>query len=237
MNTKGTLFLIPVPLGDIAPSTVLPSEVVAIAVGLECFVVEKAKTARAFLKAAGVQKPLAEIEIHEIDSETTAAEIQAMLAPLLAGRDVGVLSEAGCPGIADPGAALVRAAHVKGLRVRPLVGPSSLLLALMAAGLNGQNFAFCGYLPIPAAERGTRIRELEEQSRRLKQAQIFIETPFRNEALFLALLETCHPATLLTVARELTLADEWIATRPVAEWRKAAVPDLARRPAVFLLLA
>jgi 16S rRNA (cytidine1402-2'-O)-methyltransferase len=237
LNKKGSLFLIPVPLGDIAPAEVLPGSVIAMAAGLDCFVVEKAKTARAFLKAAGIGKPLAEIEIHEISSETTPAEIQAMLAPLLAGRDVGVVSEAGCPGVADPGAALVRAAHGQGLRVRPLIGPSSILLALMAAGLNGQNFAFCGYLPIPAAERAKRLRELEELSRRLKQTQIFIETPFRNEAMLSALLETCHPATLLTVARELTLADEWIATRTVAEWRKAPAPDLARRPTVFLLLA
>jgi 16S rRNA (cytidine1402-2'-O)-methyltransferase len=234
---KGTLFLIPVPLGDVTPSAVLPASVIERAAALDCYVAEKAKSARAFLKTAGIKRPLTEIIIHEINGETQPAEIETMLAPLLAGRDLGLLSEAGCPGVADPGAALVLAAHRHGIRVRPLIGPSSLLLGLMAAGLNGQSFAFCGYLPIPAAERGKRIRELEEHSRRQKQTQIFIETPFRNESLFGSLMATCLPATQLCIARELTLEGEWIATRSIAEWRKAPAPDLARRPAVFLILA
>jgi 16S rRNA (cytidine1402-2'-O)-methyltransferase len=233
---SGCLYLIPVPLGDIAPTAVLPAAVLERAALLDCYVVEKAKSARAFLKAAGVRRPLAEIEIHEIGADTTAAEIEVLMSPLLAGRDVGVLSEAGCPGIADPGAALVLAAHRNGIRVQPMVGPSSVLLGLMAAGLNGQSFAFCGYLPIAAAERKRRIQELEEHSRRTRQTQIFIETPFRNAALFAALLEDCRATTLLSVACELTLPGEAIATRPVGEWRKSAAPELARRPAIFLLL-
>jgi 16S rRNA (cytidine1402-2'-O)-methyltransferase len=233
---SGCLYLIPVPLGDIAPSAVLPAAVLERATLLDCYVVEKAKSARAFLKAVGVHRPLAEIEVHEISAETTAAEIESLLSPLLAGRDVGVLSEAGCPGVADPGAALVLAAHRKGIRVQPMVGPSSVLLGLMAAGLNGQNFAFCGYLPIAAAERKRRIRDLEEYSRRMRQTQIFIETPFRNVALFAALLEDCRASTLLSIACELTLPGESIATKPVGEWRKSAAPGLARRATIFLLL-
>jgi 16S rRNA (cytidine1402-2'-O)-methyltransferase len=233
----GVLYLIPVPLGDIAPAQVLPSGVIERVLALDCLVAENAKSARAFLKVAGVVRPLAEIAIGEINTDTAPGAIEAMLKPLLCGRDVGLLSEAGCPGVADPGAALVLAAHRHGIRVSPLVGPSSLLLAVMAAGLNGQNFAFCGYLPVKEAARAKRIRELEEQSRQLRQTQIFIETPFRNQALFATLLQACRAATLLTIARELTLEGEWIATKPVSAWREQPAPDLARKPTVFLLLA
>ena len=232
----GTLYLIPVPLGDTPPRRVLPAPVLDIAVALDCFVAEDAKSARAFLKAAGVTKPLREIGISEIKASSTPEDINALLSPLRAGRDVGLLSEAGCPAVADPGAALVAEAHRRGIRVVPLVGPSSTVLALMASGLNGQNFAFCGYLPINEAERGRRILELEEFSRRSGQTQIFIETPFRNVQLLATLLKSCRPDTRLCVARELTLDGEWIATRTVREWRAAPPPELARRPAVFLLL-
>jgi 16S rRNA (cytidine1402-2'-O)-methyltransferase len=237
VKALGTLYLIPVPLGDVAPAQVLPAGVIERVLALDCLVAENAKSARAFLKAAGVIRPLAEIAISEINADTAPGAIDAMLQPLLSGRDVGLLSEAGCPGVADPGAALVLAAHRHGIRVHPLVGPSSLLLAVMAAGLNGQNFAFCGYLPVKEAARAKRIRELEDQSRQQRQTQIFIETPFRNQALFATLLQTCRAATLLTIARELTLEGEWIATKPVSGWREQPAPDLARRPTVFLLLA
>ena len=229
--------MIPVPLGDVAPALVLSANVLERVHALECFVAENAKSARAFLKAVGISRPLVEVEIIEIDVHTAPDIIEAMLAPVLSGRDLGLLSEAGCPGVADPGAALVLAAHRHGIRVHPLVGPSSLLLGIMGAGLNGQSFAFCGYLPIPEAERAKRVRELEEQSRRMRQTQIFIETPFRNQALFGTLVKTCRTATLLSVARELTLRGEWIATKTIAEWREQVAPDLARKPAVFLLLA
>ena len=229
--------MIPVPLGDVAPALVLSANVLERVHALDCFVAENAKSARAFLKAVGISRPLVEVEIIEIDVHTAPDIIEAMLAPVLSGRDLGLLSEAGCPGVADPGAALVLAAHRHGIRVHPLVGPSSLLLGIMGAGLNGQSFAFCGYLPIPEAERAKRVRELEEQSRRMRQTQIFIETPFRNQALFGTLVKTCRTATLLSVARELTLRGEWIATKTIAEWRKQVAPDLARKPAVFLLLA
>jgi 16S rRNA (cytidine1402-2'-O)-methyltransferase len=231
----GSLYLLPVPLGDVAPARVLPSEVIERVLVLDAFIAENAKSARAFLKSAGVMRPLTEITIDEIDSETPAARIETLLAPLLAGRDLGLLSEAGCPGVADPGAGLVRAAHRHGIVVHPMVGPSSLLLGLMASGLNGQSFAFCGYLPVKENERTQRIRELETHSRHLYQTQIFIETPYRNAAMFAALLQVCSPATMLTVARELTLAQEWIGTRTIAEWRSQPAPDLARRPTVFLL--
>jgi 16S rRNA (cytidine1402-2'-O)-methyltransferase len=231
----GTLYLIPVPLGDGAPARVLPAEVMERACALDRFVVENAKSARAFLKAAGVTRPLAGIQIHEIDADAPAQAIESLLSPLLAGHDVGLLSEAGCPGVADPGAGLVRAAHRHGIAVHPLVGPSSVLLGLMASGLNGQSFAFCGYLPVRENERAQRIRELETHSRRLHQTQIFIETPYRNQAMFAALLKVCSPATSLTVARELTLEQEWIVTRTIAQWRSHPAPDLARRPTVFLL--
>lgn len=235
MTRRGTLYLIPVPLGDVAPSRVLPAGVIERVRALEGFVVENAKSARAFLKAAGVTRPLADIQIDEIGADTPGDTIEALLAPLLAGRDLGLLSEAGCPGVADPGAALVGAAHRHGIVVHPMVGPSSLLLGLMASGLNGQSFAFCGYLPVKENERAQRLRELEAHSRRLRQTQIFIETPYRNQAMFAALLKICSPATSLTVARELTLEQEWIATRTIADWRSQPTPDLARRPTVFLL--
>jgi 16S rRNA (cytidine1402-2'-O)-methyltransferase len=232
----GTLYLVPVPLGDTAPARVLPAPVIETAIQLDCYVAEDAKSARAFLKAAGIKRPLLEIGIREIKASATTAEIDELISPLLAGRDVGLLSEAGCPGVADPGAALVRAAHCRGIRVIPLVGPSSVLLALMASGLNGQSFAFCGYLPIREGERARRVQELEEISRRSGQTQIFIETPFRNQQLFATLVRICRPDTRLTVARELTLDGEWIATRTVQKWRLEETRDLARRPTVFLLL-
>jgi 16S rRNA (cytidine1402-2'-O)-methyltransferase len=175
--------------------------------------------------------PLRELRIVPIDD--AAADL---LAPLRAGRSLGVIAEAGCPGVADPGQALVAAAHAAGHRVVPLVGPSSLLLALMASGLEGQRFAFRGYLPRDAAGRAQRIRALESVSRAARETQIFIETPYRNDALLAALLECCAPATRLSIAVDLTLPSEAIATRSIAEWRRARAA-LGRRPAVFLLLA
>lgn len=221
------LYAIPTPLGGAAQDA-LPAPAIATIRGLRDFVVENAKSARAFLGELGM--PVRDLSIVPIDEQ------RDLLAPLRQGRSIGLLSEAGCPAIADPGAALVEAAHRDGLRVVPLIGPSSITLALMASGLEGQRFAFCGYLPRDAGERTQRIRQLEQRSRRERETEIFIETPYRNEALFAALLEGCVPATRLCIAADLTLATESIRTQTIAEWRQAR-GAIGKRPAVFLLFA
>ena len=215
------LYAIPTPLGA-SPAESLPAPALEQIRQIKNFLVEDAKSARAFLGALGM--PVRELNIREIDASTVLGE-----GPL------GLLSEAGCPAIADPGAALIEAAHRAGWRVVPLVGPSSLVLALMASGLEGQRFAFCGYLPREALERKDRIKALEQRSRKERETEIFIETPYRNDALFAALLATCAPGTRLCVAADLTLATESVSTKSVAEWRGAAGPG--KRPAVFLLQA
>lgn len=234
---SGTLYLIPVPLGPAAPTAVLPPPVLERLRPLRHFVVENAKSARAFLKAAGTEGPLQELEIAELNEHTRSEALAHLLDPLRAGSDIGLLSEAGCPAVADPGADLVALAQHEGMRVVPLIGPSSLLLALMASGLNGQRFAFQGYLPAREAERCKALRDLESESRKRRQTQIFIETPYRNRQMFETILRTCQPATRLTVATDLTLPGESVVTRGVAEWKKASPPDIERRPTVFLLLA
>ena len=233
----GTLYLIPVPLGATPPAESLPANVLATIHPLQHFVVEQAKTARAFLKAAGTATVLQELQLEELNEHTRAAELDRLLAPLRAGHDVGLLSEAGCPAVADPGANLVALAQQEGIKVVPLIGPSSLLLALMASGLNGQRFAFQGYLPAKEVERNKTLRELEAESRKRQQTQIFIETPYRNKALFEAILQNCQPATRVTVATDLTLPGESVQTFSVQAWKKKTPPDLERRPTVFLLLA
>ena len=227
------LYAIPTPLGG-TPEASLPGNTLQQIRQLKDFVVENAKSARAFLSAAGCSPR--EVQISELNEHTPAEAVGALLAPLRAGRPLGLLSEAGCPAIADPGAALVEAAQRENFRVVPLVGPSSITLALMASGLEGQRFAFCGYLPRDAAERTRRIRELEVRSRRERETEIFIETPYRNDALFGALLETCAPGTRLCVAADLTLATESVRTRTIADWRRAREAP-GKRPAVYLLLA
>lgn len=233
----GTLFLIPVPLGPTAPQESLPANVLATVRPLTHFVVEQAKTARAFLKAAGTDTPLQELLLEELNEHTKADALDRLLAPLRAGHDIGLLSEAGCPAVADPGADLVALAQKENIRVVPLIGPSSLLLALMASGLNGQRFAFQGYLPAKEAERTKALRDLESESRKRKQTQLFIETPYRNQALFNSIVQTCQATTRLTVATDLTLGSESVQTRTVAQWKKQTPPDIERRPTVFLLLA
>ncbi|MCK9382405.1 MAG: SAM-dependent methyltransferase [Sulfuritalea sp.] len=234
---SGTLWLLPVALGDTPWQNYLPATTREAACRLTRFVAENAKTARAELKRIAHPLPLRELAIEQLPATPTPADIERLLAPLRAGHDIGLMSEAGCPAVADPGALLVRRAHELGLSVRPLVGPSSLLLALMASGLDGQRFAFHGYLPAREPERGSRIAELEKESARLQQTQIFIETPYRNRALFAALLLNCRPKTRLCLATDLTLASEQIATRRIADWKTATPPDLEKRPTVFLLLA
>lgn len=247
----GILYLIPNTLGqtevaDTDPlAHIIPQEVQSITAKLDYFVAENAKTTRAFLKLIGTRntlvKPIQEIRIAELNVNTEAKALPALLEPLLAGQDAGLISEAGVPAVADPGANLVRLAHARGIQVRPLVGPSSLLLAVMASGLSGQNFAFNGYLPIDAAARSKRIKQLEDRSRQEKQTQFFIETPYRNAGLLETLVNTCHPNTLISVATDLTLPSEAIKTQTAARWKadltSGKTPDFHKKPTVFLLLA
>ena len=242
---NGTLYLIPNSLGPGALDEVLPASVRQTTAQLDYFIAENAKTARAFLKLVSTThplgKPLQEIEIRELNINTAASELPALLAPLLAGRNAGLVSEAGVPAVADPGADLVRLAHQKNIPVKPLVGPSSILLALMASGLNGQIFAFQGYLPTDSGQRANRLRQLEQRSRQEKQTQIFIETPYRNEAMLEAIANHCTSSTLLTVATDLTLETETVRTQSVQIWKNEITagrfPDFKKKPTVFLLLA
>jgi len=245
----GTLFLLPNTLGVAHPTAalfdVIPVEVQKITATLGHFVAENAKTTRAYLKLIHANYPLArplqEIQISELNVNTKEQELPGLLTPLLEGHDIGLISEAGVPAVADPGANLVRLAHQHGIQVRPLVGPSSLLLSVMASGLNGQSFAFNGYLPTDPVLRGKRIAELEIRSRKERQTQLFIETPYRNGVLLEALCQACQPATQLCVATDLTLGGESIQTKSVAEWSsliaKRNAPDFNKKPTVFLFLA
>jgi 16S rRNA (cytidine1402-2'-O)-methyltransferase len=241
----GILYLIPNTLGATeALNHVIPEHVQARTARLDYFVAENAKTARAFLKLIAADhplcKPLQEIEIAELNVNTPAQALAGLLQPLLDGRDAGLVSEAGVPAVADPGADLVRLAHQHGITVRPLVGPSSLLLAVMASGLNGQSFAFHGYLPTDAAQRAKRIKELESRSRSEKQTQLLIETPYRNGAMLDALVAGCQPGTLICVATDLSLPSESVRTLSGAKWKallaSGKAPDFHKKPTVFLLL-
>ncbi len=235
---RGTLFLVPVALGDTPWAGFLPAQTQAIAAGIEHFVVETARSARAHLKQLEYPRPLRDTDIRELPDAARATdfELDALLAPALAGSDVGLMSDAGCPAVADPGARLVARAHALGIRVVPLVGPSSILLGLMGSGLNGQSFAFHGYLPVAEGERDSCIRQLEEESRRLGRTQIFIETPYRNERMVDALLRQCRPETHLCIACDITAPGEIILTRKICDWKRNERPSLAKRPALFLLL-
>jgi 16S rRNA (cytidine1402-2'-O)-methyltransferase len=243
---SGTLYLVPATLGDLKTEhdaalleASLPPAVRVCIHQLTTYAAENAKSARAFLKAAGTALPLQELEIHEIGHQPQDAQLKPLLEKLSAGVDVGVLSEAGCPGIADPGSQLARLAHAAGARVVPLVGPSSLLLALMASGLEGQRFAFHGYLPVKSPAREEAIRELETRSRRQRETEMVIEAPYRNQALHQALIAQLKPDTWLCMAVDLTLPGERVITRRVSAWKKAPAADLApdKHPAVFLFLA
>jgi 16S rRNA (cytidine1402-2'-O)-methyltransferase len=232
---QGKLYLVPSLLGPSTAEDALAARSIAVARGLSHFVVENAKPARAFLKALGVARPLAEIDLVELGAAPTAERCRALLAPIRAGNDLGLVSDAGCPGVADPGAALVAAAHRERITVVPLVGPSALLLALMASGLNGQGFTFHGYLPVQNADRGHALRRLEAESARTGQAQMFIETPYRNAALLTTIIACCRPQTRLCVAADLTTATESIATRSVRDWQREDPGRYAKRPAIFIL--
>ncbi len=235
LTNPGRLFLIPTPLGSNDPAEVIPRHVLETACSLRCFVVEELRTARRFLSAYGLRGQIDALDFHVLNEHTTPQEVEALL-PLFEGQDVGLLSEAGLPAVADPGAALVALCHARGIEVVPLVGPSSLMLALMASGLNGQSFAFRGYIPAKADERRAALKDLEKQSRSLRQSQILIETPYRNDALLSDMLQTLSPATRLCVAADLTLPTESIRSMTVAEWRRAPA-GIGKRPCVFIILA
>ena len=231
------LYLIPTPLG--APDTpcLLPHEQTQIT-GLTDFVVEAEKTARAHLKHLGITTPIRELNLQTLPEHTDLKTLPELLKPLQEGRSMGILSEAGCPAVADPGANLVALAHRQGYEVRPLVGPSSLLLALMASGANGQNFAFKGYLPSEKSERIAALKSLEQRSRQQNETQLFIETPYRNDALLADALETLYPETRLCTATDLTLPTQEIISQTVAAWRKLkTLPNLKKRPTIFVLHA
>ncbi len=233
----GKLYLIPAPLGPSDIDAVIPVGLRTRIHHIRHFLVEKEKPARAYLKQLALKHPLQEIELFNIGKHSRHSDYASFLRPLQAGNDMGLLSDAGCPGIADPGADIVKIAHRKNIVVVPMVGPSSIFLALMASGLNGQNFAFSGYLPVDQNARNRRIRELEALSARTGQAQLFIETPYRNEKLFASLLGVCRASSLLSLAVDLTTPAEKIATKTIAEWKAGTKPNLNKRQVVFILQA
>ncbi len=228
------LYLIPTTLGDTAVEKVLPVEITQVVRNLQYFVVENIRTARRHLKKIAPEIVIDELNFSELNEHTHKMGLELLLEPVNKGFDMGILSEAGCPAVADPGADLVRIAHEKGIKVVPLVGPSSILLSLMASGMNGQNFAFIGYLPIKPAERNTAIRDIEKNSGKNKQTQIFIEAPYRNTKLLEDLLAICNGQTKLCIAVDLTLESEFIVTKTITAW-KGAIPDINKRPTIFLL--
>jgi 16S rRNA (cytidine1402-2'-O)-methyltransferase len=241
MSAPGILYLVPTSLGGPDLDHVLPDAVFKVMAGIGYVIAENPKTARAFLKGVNTHAPLylalQGIDIVRLDVSTDSKDLPALLAPLLAGRNAALVSEAGCPAIADPGAQLVRLAHQQGIRVKPLVGPSSILLALMASGLDGQRFAFNGYLPTEANARAKALENFEKHSRLGQCTQIFIETPYRNEALFDGCVKTLRADTLLCIATDITLESERIATMSISAWNKARPADLKNRPSIFLFLA
>ena len=233
---KGRLYLSPSPLGDNDPSEVIPAPTLALLQGINRYVVEEVRTARRYLSRAGLKGRIADLEFHELNEHTTQQEVEALASLFDDGQDVGLISEAGLPAVADPGAALVALCHRRGITVVPQVGPSSLMLALMASGLNGQSFAFCGYLPAKTEERRSAVRAIEKTSQVQRQTQIVIETPYRNDALFADLLQACRPSTRICVAADITLPDAYIRTRTAGEWKKENL-IIGKRPCVFLILA
>jgi 16S rRNA (cytidine1402-2'-O)-methyltransferase len=232
MTTFGKLYLLPCPLGDDALETI-PNYVVETLHRLTHLVAERAKTTRHFIKATNPPKPISDYQIEELNEHTPTAELEALLRPALEGHDLGILSEAGCPGVADPGAKLVELAHRKGVEVVPLVGPSSILLALMASGMNGQSFAFHGYLSAKAP--ADDLKRLEQLAVKHHQTQLFIETPYRNKAVIEQALKVLQPTTKFCIAADLTLATQFVQTKTIGEWRKMPPMGLDKRPVVFLI--
>lgn len=233
----GTLYLIPCPVSDdTAVAAVIPAANNDVINALDYFIVENIRSARRFLSKAGISKPIETLEFRELNEHTTSPqEIEELIRPLLEGRSAGVISEAGVPAVADPGAVVVALCHKKGIKVVPLVGPSSIILAMMASGQNGQSFAFNGYLPIKEPERTKAVRRFEARAVNENQSQLFIEAPYRNVKLFDALIKICQPTTKLTVAVDLTSPSEFVETHSIREWGKRPTPDFAKRPSIFIL--
>ena len=231
---KGKLFLIPTTLGDCNPMDVLPQTVQRAIELMDTFVVENEKDARKFIKSICPEKIQANLKLSALNKRTEKSEHFAMIQPCLEGQNIGLMSDAGCPGVADPGAAIVKLAHEKGIQVVPLVGPSSLLLAMMASGMNGQSFAFNGYLPIDKNDKKAALKNFEKISFEKNQSQLFIETPYRNNKFIEDLLQTLHPNTHLCIAADITLETEYIKTMRISEWKKQKI-DLQNRPAIYIL--
>ena len=236
MAEKGKLYLIPSPLGENDPAEVIPGPVLKSLEGFRTFVVEEVRTARRYLSKAGLRGKIGDLEFHELNEHTDEATIEGYIRLFDDGNDVALISEAGLPAVADPGAQLVALAHRHGIEVVPCVGPSSLMMALMASGLNGQSFAFCGYIPAKTDERRNRLKTLEKVSAQLRQTQILIETPYRNDSLFADILSVCGASTRVCVACNITMPDAYIKTMKVAQWKKEGLV-IGKRPCVFLLLA
>lgn len=235
MKSKtGVLYLIPTPLGDYAPELVMPSSVLGIINELDYLIVEQLRTARRLLSKIKINKPIDQIHFFELNKHTARTEALSYLQVIYEGHSVGLLSEAGSPCVADPGAIIVKAAHEAGIKVVPLTGPSSIIMALMASGFNGQSFSFHGYLPIPSDERNKTLKNLEKAASQTGYSQIFIETPFRNNQLLDAIVKVCHPNTMLCVAANISQPDETILTMPVSDWQKFN-PDIHKKPTVFLI--
>ena len=236
MAEKGKLYLIPSPLGDNDPAEVIPQPVLDSLRGFRTFVVEEIRTARRYLSKAGLKGTIGELEFHELNEHTEQSTVEGYLKLFDNGNNVALISEAGLPAVADPGAQLVALAHRHGIEVVPAVGPSSLMMSLMASGLNGQSFAFCGYIPAKTEERKSKLKLLEKISGQLKQTQIMIETPYRNDSLLKDILSTCSPSTRLCIAANITMPDAYIKTKTVSQWKKENL-IIGKRPCVFLILA
>ncbi len=236
IQNKGRIYLIPTLIAENTLYEVLPKKILELCNSINYYLVENARSARRFLKKLGIHQPIDSLAIETLDKHTSPLSIEKLIQPIIDGVDCGIMSEAGCPGIADPGAMVVSRAHKLGIKVVPIVGPSSILLAQMASGLNGQNFAFIGYLPINKTARINTIKNIEINSRKSGQTQIFMETPYRNQGLFNDLIKTCHSETYICIACEITGADEYIKTRRVKDWKNHII-DIHNKPSLFLLLA
>ena len=231
----GKIYMLPCPISEGNPYDVLPEANRKVMASIDYFIVENVRTARRFLSAAKIGRAIEELQFAECNEHTSAADVAPLLAPVMEGRDCGIISEAGLPGVADPGADVVAVAQQRGIEVVPLVGPSSILMALMASGQNGQSFAFNGYLPVKPAERQRAIRHFERRAQSEGQSQIFIEAPYRNDKLFAELVATCSPSTRITVAVDITSPTQLIRTLSAAEWRKTPAPEMHKRPTIFIL--
>lgn len=234
VTLRGKLYLIPTTLGDSNPLDVLPHTVKRTIELIDCYIVENEKTARKFIKSICPEKVQASLMLSTLNKHTETSDHNTMIQPCLEGIDIGLMSEAGCPGVADPGAAIVKIAHEKGIQVVPLVGPSSILLAMMGSGMNGQSFAFNGYLPIDKSDKKSALKNFEKLSFDKDQSQLFIETPYRNNKLLEDILQTLQPNTHLCIAADITLPTEYIKTMKVSEWKKATI-DLHNRPTIFII--